>query len=249
MKIFIISLATIVLIGVLAVIGYSIYHKNQTPEGTGESNPTLEVVNYQIPSGEITTLAIQPAELPSFSQTPVNSQTSQTQSGPIPPESIIPPAISQNYAKFYQESINNLNKIPPDIGPIQETLLAIEEAYQNNDMEALTTLVAQGTVQNAVLSADIANLKTSLDGWLTANDQTNDAAIKAKTAETIENGKVYTQASFEFSDALGKIFAYTGEGDLEQLVAQLQTTAQNMSNKITKLNNSFTELNNLLTEL
>ncbi|MDP3052957.1 MAG: hypothetical protein Q8N22_03340 [bacterium] len=252
MKIILISLAIVVLIGLFAGLGYFLYHNNQPKEigsKTNKPNPTLETLNYQIPSGGIDTSfsQIQPAEIASPSKQPTTPQ----KTSPIPPQSVTvkPAVISQNYINFYQDSINNLNKIPAAMSEIQKTLAALQEKYQNGDTNALLSLISLGVSQNAVLATDASNLKNSLDNWTLANSQTTDAAIKLKTDETIEAGKTFAQSALELSDILGKILNSQDNNEIDQLSQQLQVSMQKINDTGSQSNKLFTELNNLLKNL
>ena len=244
-KIFIVSLVAVLAV-ILVLVGYSIYQKTQTPKKTGEFSPTLQVTNYQIPAGKISTFVVQPAEITPSSG---GKTISQKPTGSIPPQSVIPPAISQNYIKFYQDSITNFNKISPAINDVQQTLVVIQQKYQSGDNNALPPLISQANSQNSVLSAGILNFKNSLDSWLIANYETNDAPIKSKTGETIQAGKDFSQSASDFSDATAGILNYTGTGDLNQLSQQFQAAAQRVSDGGKILTKLFTELNNAFSSL
>lgn len=226
--------------------GYLIYHKSQAPKEAEKFSSALKVTNYQIPLGQIDNPLIQPIGAAPSSGKPAASQKTPDS---IAPRSVALAVVSQNYLKFYRDSIANFNKISPAIANVQNTLISIQEKYQSGDNNALSPLIFQGNSQNKILDTNISAFKNSLDGWLVANKDTTNEPIKSKTKETIMVGENFSQASFDLSNAITGILNYTGTGDLNQLSQQFQVAAKKMNEQGKAFNASFVGLNNLLSNL
>lgn len=241
MKIFFISLAVVALIGLSIGIGCFWYQKNY-PSGKTAKETNWEALNYRIPFEEIK------PQIPSIPATNTATSTVLKPSLPTTPNTK-PPIISQNYLTYYQNSINNLNKISTAIIALQKTLLELGQKYESEGADVLPPIISKGINENTNLGKNISDFKNSLDNWSAANNQTTNAAIKTKTDQTIEGGKNFSQSASEFSDILGKILNSQKEDEINQLSQQLQVTVQKMNNDGNQLNKLFTELNNLLAGL
>jgi hypothetical protein len=195
MKMFFIILLSI-LVGTSLGVGYFVYKKNYLSNKLApEQNKTVvepKTFNYQIPIVDIKN---------QFSPTSSEFQHNQSKTTPSLENSIIKKQlnINQDYLTYYQNSINNLNKISNSLKNLQQIFVEIEKNYNNKNYLSLPSLVSKASDENSNFIQTVSDLKNSFDGWSIINKDTTKELIKSKTNQVIEAGFNYTQSSFDFS--------------------------------------------------
>jgi len=230
-----------ILISISMGIGYFVYKKNlliNKPIPEFEQNiiaKELEALksrtfNYQVPTTNVKNQS-----------SPTSSQIQQNQLKTIKQLNINP-----NYLIHYQNSINYLNQISNTLKNLQQTLVEIENSYNNKNYLALPSLISKASDENSNFIKIVSDLKNSLNDWSTINQNTTDELIKSKTNQVIEIGFSYTQSSLDFSKSTDKILAYKGIGDFNKLSKEFQEAAQKMETDGKNLNKLIDELNSIL---
>lgn len=242
-KFFIILLS--VLIGTFLGTSYFIYKKNYLSNKTilkpNEISTEIKPkrFNYQIPVANIKNQS-----------SPTSSQIQQNQPKNVSllENSTIKKQlnVSQDYLIYYQDSINDFNKISNSLKNLQQTLIEIGKNYNDKNYLALPSLISKTSDENSDFIRTVSELKNSFDNWLIVNKNITNEIIKQKTDQVIGAGFNYVQSSLDFSKAVDEILAFKGIGDFNQLSENLQEAAQKMGTDGKKLNELFGELNNVL---
>ncbi len=240
MKTIFISLLIIALFSIFLGTGYFIYKKNhfltdaQLPEKNSETVSKNKPFSFTFPfvfNAPTTTTSLTTSSQTQLQNTPLNKKQLN---------------LGKDYLTFYQNTVNNLNKILATIGIIQQILVEIGQKYENRDNSALYSSLSKGADENLILVKNISDFKNSLDSWSLANKQIGDKPLQSKTEQVINAGYDFVQSSSEFSEAVGKILSFKGVGNFNELSQQVQNTAQKINDSGKILNQLFNELNSAL---